>query len=84
MPDALLDHTVTSVDGRFDSGILTNGATYQRTFPAPGVFQIYCMLHPGMAMTLTVEGAPQSGPSGLPKLHPGMDYGVIIPGIQTP
>ena len=36
-----MDHTVTSRDGSFDSGILTPGATFQLIFSAPGTYDYF-------------------------------------------
>ena len=52
-----LPHTVTAVDGRFDSGILDPGATFSWTFDAPGSFAYQCQLHPTMQGTVTVAGS---------------------------
>ncbi len=56
-------HTVTSgvsdglagtPDGKFDSGFLEAGATWEHTFEEAGVFPYYCIPHPWMRGTLVV------------------------------
>lgn len=53
-------HTVTagtpdqpSLDA-FDSGLLTPGSNYQVTFDEPGVYSLFCTLHPDMVATVDV------------------------------
>ena len=54
-------HTVTSgtVDegpnGKFDSAIIDAGATYEYMFTSSGVEDYYCIVHPWMIGTVTVE-----------------------------
>jgi plastocyanin len=54
-------HTVTSgipesgSDGNFDSGPLTAGASFNVVFDTPGQFPYFCMTHPWMQATVTVE-----------------------------
>jgi plastocyanin len=38
-------HTVTSNDGRWDSGDIQPGATYSATFQHPGTYYFYCRHH---------------------------------------
>lgn len=57
----LLPHTVTAVDGSFDSGTLQNGDTFRHTFEEPGSYPYYCQFHgtpdgSGMAGVVIVEG----------------------------
>lgn len=49
-------HTVTFDSGGVDSGQLAAGATYSRTFDAPGTFAYHCAIHPSMTGTVTVTG----------------------------
>ena len=60
-------HTVTSgspgagTSGLFDSGIVSYGNTYKRTFDVAGVFDYYCTLHPWMTGVVSVaEAAPDT------------------------
>jgi len=48
-------HTSTSDTGVWDSGSLTPGTTYQRTFSAAGAFPFHCTPHPSMQGTVVVE-----------------------------
>jgi plastocyanin len=43
-----MPHTVTAVDGGFDSGRLSAGGRFSHTFDQPGTFAYYCTLHPSM------------------------------------
>lgn len=49
-----LPHSVTSVNGQFDSGIFGPGGTYSHTFNTPGVYEYYCLPHPSMRGKVTV------------------------------
>ena len=49
-------HTLTAVDGSFDTGILPGGASGGLVAPsAPGTYAFFCSLHPSMTGTLTVN-----------------------------
>jgi plastocyanin len=53
-------HTVTIVEGatpegRFDSGIMAPGATFEHTFTEAGEYPYFCMLHPNMVGTVSVS-----------------------------
>jgi plastocyanin len=48
-------HTVTSYDGRTDSGELAPGSSYTVTFTRPGTYPYHCRLHPGMRGTVVVR-----------------------------
>ncbi len=47
-----ITHTVTSDSGVFNSGNITAGQTYKRTFSTAGVFPYHCLYHgsPGAGM----------------------------------
>ena len=47
-------HTVTSVDGLFDSGMLMKDDTYEQIFDEPGFYDYYCVLHPWMKGSIKV------------------------------
>ena len=66
--------------GQFDSGPILPGGTYERTFDEQGTFQLGCAAHAWMTMEITVEPAQQE--STLPNLKTGMNFGVIVPGLQ--
>ena len=58
--DEQAKHTVTSDDGRFDSGDQELGVRYANTFTEPGTYRYYCRYHGdvggvGMAGTIVVE-----------------------------
>lgn len=48
-------HTVTSVDGLFDSGFMNEGDTWSFTFDEPGEFEYFCSPHPWMRAKVVVE-----------------------------
>ena len=47
-------HSVTFDKGRVDSGSLSGGATFKRTFDAAGTFTYQCKIHGAMQATITV------------------------------
>ena len=58
--DEQAKHTVTSDDGRFDSGDQELGVRYANTFTEPGTYRYYCRYHGdvggvGMTGTIVVE-----------------------------
>lgn len=52
--DAMM-HTVTAVDGSFDSGFLNEGDTWSYTFDTPGEYEYFCSPHPWMRAKVIVE-----------------------------
>jgi plastocyanin len=66
------DHTVTSTEGAWDSGTLTPGASYSRTFSDEGEFPYQCEIHPDMMGTVEVQASPSPSPSpsGSPSASP--------------
>ena len=52
--DTAMPHTVTAVDGSFDSGQLAAGLTFSFTFDKPGEFEYFCTLHPWMRAKVEV------------------------------
>jgi hypothetical protein len=54
-------HTVTAGTpadpalDEFDSGLLTPGSNFELTFDAPGVYSLFCTLHPDMVANVTVD-----------------------------
>lgn len=50
-------HTVTAVDGSFDSGFFNTGDSWSYTFTEVGEFEYFCLPHPWMrAKVIVVEG----------------------------
>ena len=41
-------HTITSDDGKFDSGTIESGGEFKFTFSQPGSYGYYCKIHPSM------------------------------------
>lgn len=57
-----LPHTVTADDNSFDSGNMSTGQTFSRTFTTPGTIRYYCKIHGaaggvGMSGTIVVQAA---------------------------
>ena len=50
----VIQHTVTSDEGLFDSGPLSPGDTFDNTFETPGEFGYHCAIHPFMTGVVTV------------------------------
>jgi nitrite reductase (NO-forming) len=54
--DDTMMHTVTAVDGSFDSGFFDGGETWSYTFEEPGEYEYFCLPHPWMRAKVIVEG----------------------------
>ena len=48
-------HTVTSDDGKFNSGIIASAKTFSYTFNASGTYAYYCTIHPYMKAEVIVK-----------------------------
>ncbi|WP_414694505.1 cupredoxin domain-containing protein [Paraburkholderia sp.] len=48
-------HTVVNDAGIFHSAALDQNDTYQYTFDKPGVYKVFCGIHPYMKATITVQ-----------------------------
>nr|WKF61409.1 Amicyanin-alpha [Paraburkholderia busanensis] len=48
-------HTVVNDAGLFRSAALDQNETYQFKFDKPGVYKVFCGIHPTMKETITVE-----------------------------
>jgi len=48
-------HTVTALDGSFDSGLMQPGQIYVHTFTTPGTYQYHCQIHAWMNGTVIVS-----------------------------
>lgn len=49
-------HTVTDLNGSFDSGSIAAGQTYTRTFNTAGTYTYHCTIHPAMANAIVIVG----------------------------
>jgi plastocyanin len=47
-------HTVTAIDGAFNSGVMTVGVEFSMSFDTPGTFDYFCAIHPEMTGTVVV------------------------------
>ena len=66
-----LPHTVTAVNGSFESGTMEPGDTFETTFNAAGQYSYYCEFHGdadggGMAGVVTVTGEGDEDPTDDP------------------
>lgn len=62
-----MEHSVTALDGSFDSGLLKPGATWSRTFDTSAFVDYRCTPHPWMRGVLRVaalRGPPPAPPAG--------------------
>jgi plastocyanin len=50
-----MTHTVTADDNSFDSGNLTSGSNYSRTFSVAGTYPYHCTIHPNMTAKVVVQ-----------------------------
>ncbi len=48
-------HTATANDGTFDTGTIEGGKSGSVTLEQPGTYRYYCLFHPFMKGTVTVE-----------------------------
>ena len=48
-------HTVTDVNGLWDSGLFEQDGTYSKTFETPGAYTYYCIPHPMMIGIVEVQ-----------------------------
>jgi plastocyanin len=52
-----IEHSVTAADGAFDSGLFTQGGTFEFAFGSPGAYAYICSRHPSMQGVVEVEPA---------------------------
>jgi plastocyanin len=50
-----IPHSVTALDGRFDSGPILPGKSFQWRPKEPGALDYHCVFHPSMTATFTVR-----------------------------
>jgi plastocyanin len=51
----VVKHTVTAEDNSFDSGLFGKDKTFEKTFESAGTYNIYCIPHPYMKLTIIVK-----------------------------
>jgi plastocyanin len=50
-----ITHTVTADDNSFDSGNISGGSSYSRTFSVAGTYSYHCTIHPNMTGKVMVQ-----------------------------
>jgi plastocyanin len=70
-----IPHTVTALDGSFDSGILRGGESFTLRVDQPGEYAFTCTLHPDMIGTLVVTEAPADVATPMPAIAAVRDTG---------
>jgi plastocyanin len=72
-------HTVTANDGAFNSGTISEGGSWKRTFKQAGTFSYLCAIHPEMTGKVVVKGSttastpkPKPTPTPTPKPTPNL------------
>ncbi len=78
-------HTVTADDGSFDSGVLSNGQSFEQTYAEPGVYPYFCKLHGaaggvGMSGTVVVGDVQLPDNNGKGGVGPGREPVPTAPG----
>jgi plastocyanin len=53
--DDRIVHSVTDIEGEFDSGVMQPDEVFENTFDKVGGFDYYCMLHPSMVGRVVVH-----------------------------
>ena len=64
----ILPHTVTARDGSFDSGFMSTGDAFTRTFSVPGTYEYFCVIHPDMIGVVQATDAAGVAPPPAPAL----------------
>jgi plastocyanin len=77
------DHTVTSTEGAFDSGVLSAGSAFEHTFDAPGTYPYFCAIHPEMEGTITVIGGATGPTDSAVVGSPGASESPVTDGEPT-
>lgn len=75
-------HTVTAVDGSFNSGNLGNGGTFQRTFTAAATVAYRCNIHGSMTGKIRVSLPGGLPDLGVPSLALPQNAPTTLPGVQ--
>jgi plastocyanin len=78
-----ISHTMTSVTGAFDTGLIKQGRSAVVSLEKPGTYKFYCAPHPWMKGTLIVSGTATStggGKSGgMISIHsPSLNVAAVI------
>jgi plastocyanin len=74
-----IPHTSTSVDGLWDSGVLSTGDTFNFTFNQVGDFSYQCNIHPSMHGIVHVSGGASTDGSAIATTDSTTSTGVQAP-----
>jgi len=66
---SLMQHTVTAIDGSFNSGVLNGGTSFSVTFTKPGTFLYKCLIHPTMKGTVIVRSTQEAQEAQIVKVR---------------
>ena len=82
----VVPHTATAGDGSFDSGILFGGATFSWSWQTAGTYEVICLLHPDMRLTVTVaEASAEATATPVPSTAtPATAISTPVPSTSTP
>lgn len=59
-----VSHTVSSADGKFDSGILGQHKKFSYAFMDPGIYDYHCSIHPSMKAQVIVTPSSRAANTG--------------------
>ncbi len=89
-------HTVTGVNGLFDSGVMDQGENFSYAFQDPGTYDYYCMIHPNMEAKVIVVPSDghqldmaemsqvEANPQPISLAEPGSDISIVPISTTTP
>lgn len=74
-------HTVTATNSGFDSGTVSPGQSYTRSFPNAGTYSYLCLIHPNMTGTVivTTPGVAPPPPAPTPVPTPAPEPTPVTP-----
>ena len=89
-------HTVTGVNGLFDSGVMDQGENFSYAFQDPGTYDYYCMIHPNMKAKVIVIPSDghqldmaevsqvEANPQPVSLAEPGSDISIVPISTTSP
>jgi plastocyanin len=80
-----VDHTITSDDGKFNSGTIMSGGQFKFVFSQPGTYSYHCNIHPSMTGVVTVTSDQKDkGQSAATNTSVMQPTGANAPGMSSP